>query len=99
MLAGSLQLLDARSFPASESVMIFALTIVGGAWNWQGAVIAALLYRVLPAALNELGVNGNAALIIFGAALIHALVTAPRGIAGQLSDAFARFRVKRVASK
>jgi branched-chain amino acid transport system permease protein len=99
LLAGSLQLLDARSFPASESVMIFALTIVGGAWNWQGAVIAALLYRVLPAALNELGVNGNAALIIFGVALIHALVTAPRGIAGQLSDAFARFRVKGETSK
>jgi branched-chain amino acid transport system permease protein len=91
LLAGNLQLLDARSFPPAESVMIFALTIVGGAWNWYGAVIAAMLYRFVPALLNDLGVSGDAAFIIFGAALIHALTTAPRGIAGQLADLFGRF--------
>ena len=88
LLAGNLQLLDARSFPPAESVMIFALTIVGGAWHWYGAVIAAVLYRFLPALLNDIGVSGDAAYIIFGAALIHALMTAPRGIAGQLTDLF-----------
>lgn len=86
LLAGNLQMLDARSFPAAESVMIFALTIVGGAWSPVGALIAAALYRLVPALLNDLGVNGNAAYIIFGAALIHALATAPRGIAGQIED-------------
>ena len=45
------------------------------------------LYRLLPALLNDVGINGNAAYIIFGAALIHALMTAPAGLAGQLSDA------------
>ena len=91
LLAGNLQLLDARSFPPAESVMIFALTIVGGAWNWYGAVIAAVLYRFVPALLNDIGVSGDAAFIIFGAALIHALMTAPRGIAGQIADLFSRF--------
>jgi branched-chain amino acid transport system permease protein len=91
LLAGNLQLLDARSFPPAESVMIFALTIVGGAWNWYGAVIAALLYRFVPALLNDIGVSGDAAYIIFGVALIHALMTAPRGIAGQISDLARRF--------
>lgn len=91
LLAGNLQLLDARSFPAAESVMIFALTVVGGAWNWYGAIIAAVLYRLLPALLNEFGVSGDVAYIIFGAALIHAMVTAPRGIAGQIGDVFERF--------
>jgi len=91
LLAGNLQLLDARSFPPAESVMIFALTIVGGAWHWFGAVIAAMLYRFVPALLNDIGVSGDAAFIIFGAALIHALMTAPRGIAGQLADLFGRF--------
>lgn len=86
LLAGNLQLLDARSFPPAESVMIFALTIVGGAWHWYGAVIAALLYRFVPALLNDVGISGDAAYIIFGAALIHALMTAPKGIAGQISD-------------
>jgi branched-chain amino acid transport system permease protein len=92
LLAGNLQLLDARSFPPAESVMIFALTIVGGAWHWYGAVIAALLYRFMPALLNDIGVSGDAAYIIFGAALIHALTTAPHGIAGQMADLFARRR-------
>ncbi|MCZ7466702.1 MULTISPECIES: branched-chain amino acid ABC transporter permease [Rhizobium/Agrobacterium group] len=86
LLAGNLQMLDARSFPAAESVMIFALTIVGGAWSPVGALIAAALYRLVPALLNDLGVNGDTAYIIFGAALIHALATAPRGIAGQIED-------------
>ncbi|MGQ4815364.1 branched-chain amino acid ABC transporter permease [Agrobacterium vitis] len=86
LLAGNLQLLDARSFPAAESIMMFALTIVGGSWSWFGAILAAALYRFVPAILNDLGVNGDAAYIIFGAALIHALMTAPRGLAGQLQD-------------
>ncbi len=90
LLAGNLQLLDARSFPPAESVMIFALTVVGGAWHWYGAVIAALLYRLVPAFLNDLGLDGNAAYIIFGLALIHALITAPKGLAGQLSDGLKR---------
>jgi branched-chain amino acid transport system permease protein len=90
LLAGNLQLLDARSFPPAESVMIFALTIVGGAWHWFGAVIAAMLYRFVPAVLNDIGVSGDAAFIIFGVALIHALMTAPRGIAGQFADLFGR---------
>lgn len=94
LLAGNLQMLDARSFPPAESVMIFALTIVGGAWHWYGAVLAAILYRFVPALLNDIGVSGDAAFIIFGAALIHALTTAPRGIAGQLSDLFARLSRK-----
>lgn len=90
LLAGNLQMLDARSFPAAESVMIFALTIVGGAWSALGSLIAAALYRLVPALLNDLGVNGDAAYIIFGAALIHALATAPKGIAGQIEGAWAQ---------
>ncbi|WP_250994775.1 ABC transporter permease [Agrobacterium vitis] len=66
--------------------MIFALTIVGGSWSWFGAILAAALYRIVPAILNDLGVNGDAAYIFIGAALIHALMTAPRGLAGQLQD-------------
>ncbi|MBL0373228.1 branched-chain amino acid ABC transporter permease [Rhizobium sp. KVB221] len=99
LLAGNLQMLDARSFPPAESVMIFALTIVGGAWHWYGAVIAALLYRFVPALLNDIGVSGDAAYIIFGAALIHALMTAPRGIAGQLTDLVSRLFGKKEASQ
>ena len=84
--------LDARSFPAGNSILVFALTVVGGAWSWLGQVLTGLLFRAAPALLNDLGVDGDIAYLVFGAALIHALVTAPRGIAGQILDALARAR-------
>jgi branched-chain amino acid transport system permease protein len=87
LLAGHLQFLNSSTFPIAESVLIFALTVVGGSWNWYGAVIAAMLYRFVPSLLDQIGISGDAGSIIFGLALIHALITAPRGLAGQLHDA------------
>lgn len=97
LLAGSLGLLDAGTFRASESVMLFALAVVGGAHGWLGAVIAAALYKVLPAGLNTLGVDANLAFVIFGAGLLHAVITAPQGIAGQLTGALRRIWARRDA--
>jgi branched-chain amino acid transport system permease protein len=84
LLAGSLGLLDAATFKASESVLLFALVVVGGARLWLGAVITAVLYRVAPGLLNNWGVDADLALVFFGAALLHAVVTAPEGISGQI---------------
>jgi branched-chain amino acid transport system permease protein len=87
LLAGSLGLLDGGTFRASESVMIFALAIVGGAHSWLGVLIAAALFRVLPAALNNAGLDADLSFVIFGAGLLHAVISAPEGLAGQ----FVRF--------
>lgn len=84
LLAGSLGLLDGQTFKASESVMLFALAVVGGARYWLGAIIAAALFRILPALLNNWGVDADLSFVIFGAGLLHAVITAPNGIAGQL---------------
>ena len=89
LLAGALRLLDSKSFPAGESILLFALAIVGGAGHWAGAVIAGILYRVVPAVLNDFGLDADLALILFGAALLHAIITAPQGIAGQILSASA----------
>ncbi len=90
LLAGSLGLLDDGTFRASESIMLFALAVVGGARFWLGAVIAAFLYRVLPAILNTWGVDSDLAYVIFGVGLLHALITAPDGIGGQIMALFRR---------
>ena len=90
LLAGSVGQLDGRAFPASESVLLFALTVVGGVYQWFGALIAGLLLRAVPALLTDLGVNGYLAMIFFGAALLHALITAPQGVAGQLTGLWSR---------
>ncbi len=92
LLAGSLGLLDDGTFRSSESIMLFALAIVGGARFWLGAVIAAFLFRVLPGLLNTWGVDTDLAFVIFGAGLLHALITAPNGIAGQVHDLIAKLR-------
>ncbi len=100
LLAGSLGLLDGGSFRASESVMIFALAVVGGANYWVGAVIAAILFRVLPALLNDWGLDADLSFVIFGAGLLHAVITAPDGIGGQLMGLAAgvRSRLRPTAS-
>lgn len=92
LLAGGVGQLDGSAFPASQSIMLFALTIVGGAYSWLGPIIAGLMLRAFPALLNDLHVDGNIATMVFGAGLFHALVTAPQGIAGQLADAAAAIR-------
>lgn len=92
LLAGSIGLLDAATFRASESIMLFALVVVGGARYWLGIVIAAVLYRILPAVLNNWGLDADLALVVFGAALLHAIITAPDGIAGQILSLASRRR-------
>lgn len=90
LLAGTVGQLDGRAFPASESVLLFALSVVGGVYHWFGALLCGLLLRAVPSLLTDFGVNGYLAMIFFGAALLHALVTAPTGVAGQLAALFAR---------
>jgi len=90
LLAATIGVLDARSFPAADSVLLFALTVVGGAYAWLGQVLTGLLFRAVPALLNNLGVDGDIAFLIFGAALLSALITAPTGIAGQILGGLGR---------
>lgn len=98
LLAGGVGQLDGRAFGAGESVMMFALSVVGGVYHWLGAIIAGLLLRAVPSLLTDLGVNGYLATIFFGAALLHALITAPSGIAGQLMGAVSKL-LNRLRSK
>ena len=97
LLAGAVGQLGGRAFAASESVMLFALTLIGGAYHWAGALVAGLLLRAVPSLLIDLGVNGYLAMIFFGAALLHALITAPRGLVGLWMAAFSRMRAGRAA--
>jgi branched-chain amino acid transport system permease protein len=92
LLAGGVGQLDGRAFGASESVMLFALAVVGGVYHWLGVLLAGLLLRAVPALLTDYGVNGYLATMFFGASLLHALTTAHRGIAGQWMDAMAAIR-------
>lgn len=95
LLAGSLGRLDASSFTTPDSVMLFALVVMGGARFWLGALFAALFFRVVPGLFNDWGIDSDLTLAIFGAGLLHALITMPDGMAGQINAATARFRKAR----
>jgi len=94
LLAGNVGQLDGRAFTAFESLNLFALAVVGGVYNWYGALIAGLLLRAVPALLTDLGIDGYVTIGIFGVALFQALATAPAGIAGQISGLIARLTRK-----
>lgn len=96
LLAGVIGQLDLRTFPASDSVLVFALTVIGGAYNWLGPIVAALLFRAVPGVLNDFYINGNLATIVFGAGLLHALITAPQGVSGQIIDLVKALRVRAI---
>ena len=76
--------LDPISFPAQQSIVLFAVVLIGGAYSLLGGIFAGLLYAGLPAVLDWFGLPGNLILVVFGAGLVHSLVTAPQGMAGQV---------------
>ncbi len=84
LMAANVGQLDGRAFPASESIMMFALTVIGGAFHWSGPIFAGLLLRAIPSLLTDWHVDGNLAIMVFGAGLLHALITAPQGVSGQV---------------
>jgi branched-chain amino acid transport system permease protein len=76
--------LDPISFPALQSVVLFAVLLISGAFSFWGAAIGGLFYEGLPALLSQAGVDGNIIYVILGAGLINSLTTAPAGLVGQL---------------
>jgi branched-chain amino acid transport system permease protein len=96
LLAGLNGQLDNSGFPTSQSILLYALTVVGGAYHWMGAVFAGLLIRALPALLNDHGVDGNLANVFFGFALLVSLIQGRKGLAGQLADFYKFVRMSRI---
>jgi branched-chain amino acid transport system permease protein len=90
LLAGVYRQLDARAFGASESVVLFAASVLGGTTNWVGTVVGALLMRIVPLILDEFGTSAAVGTAIFGLALMIAIINGPEGIAGLFDQLFDR---------
>jgi branched-chain amino acid transport system permease protein len=96
LIAGLNGQLDNTGFHASQSILLYGLTVVGGAYHWMGAVFAGLLLRALPALFNDHGVDGNLANVFFGFALLVSLIQGRKGVAGALADFYKFVRVSRI---
>ena len=92
LLAANAGVLDPGNFGAADSIVLFAVVLIGGAFSLLGAVIAGLLSQAFPSLLSDMGVNGNVILVVFGLGLVHAVSTAPQGVAGQLQGLAATIR-------
>ena len=70
-------------FPTSQSVILFAVVLMGGIYTVWGAVLAGVLLWVLPALFTIWGVDSQLPTILFGIGVLQVLTTAPAGIAYQ----------------
>lgn len=94
LLAGTTGFLDPISFKASQSILLFATVLIGGAFSLSGAVIAGLFFQGVPPLLDSFGLNGNLIFVLLGLGMIQTIATAPKGIAGQLEGLARRLRRK-----
>src|SRR5919197_3891235 len=83
LLAADSGQLFITTFPTSDSITLLAVVLMGGIYSLWGAVVAGLLMQLLPALLNNWGVNEDWLLIVFGAGVMWTLLTAPFGIVYQ----------------
>lgn len=97
MFAAQLHQLGPSSFQPIDSLILYALVLVGGSHHWTGWVIGAVLARAFPAFLDDRGLDGNIATMVAGLALIVNLLAAPTGIVGQVGGILAGRRAERTA--
>jgi branched-chain amino acid transport system permease protein len=90
LLAGAARYLYSIDFQTQDSITLLAVVLMGGAYNLWGAVIAGVLFQLLPAVLNDIGVSPDWLTILFGIGVLQVLTTAPTGIADQLPKDLAR---------
>jgi branched-chain amino acid transport system permease protein len=90
LLASSSRVLYTYQFPTSQSIVLFAVVLMGGIYTLWGAVIAGVLLQVVPGALTVWGVSSDWATVLFGIGVLQVLTTAPAGIAHQFPRDMAR---------
>ena len=84
LLGSASHLLYNYQFPTSQSIELFAVVLMGGVYTMWGAIVAMVLFQILPAALTIWGIPNDWATILFGIGILQVLTTAPAGIAHQM---------------
>jgi len=90
VLAGADHYLYSLNFPTYYSITLLAVVLMGGAYSLWGAVIAGLLWALLPSLLQNWGVSADWLTILFGIGVLQVLTTAPRGLADQVPKDLAK---------
>lgn len=84
LLAAASGGVNINQFPVQNSIVLLAVVLMGGVYSIWGAVVAALLLRLLPALLDDWGVSTELLTILFGIGVLQVLMTAPGGLVEQV---------------
>jgi branched-chain amino acid transport system permease protein len=84
LLAAASGGVNINQVPVQNSILLLAVVLMGGVYNIWGAVVAALLLRLLPALLDDWGVSTELLTILFGIGVLQVLLTAPGGLVDQV---------------
>jgi branched-chain amino acid transport system permease protein len=84
LFAGSVTRLTTSGFRTEDSIILLAVTMMGGIFSLWGAVVAGVLFKLLPALLQDWGLSSDLTLILFGVGLLQVLATAPGGLVDQV---------------
>lgn len=77
IFAAKMTIITPESFTFSESVLLFAIVILGGAGNIWGVLLGAVLVVGLPELFRDLR---SARMLFFGAAMVGMMVFRPQGL-------------------
>jgi len=84
LLAASAGGLTTYAFPAQDSITILAVVLMGGIYNFWGAIVAGVLLKLMPELLKSWGLPPDVLTILFGIGVLQAMLTAPQGLAVQV---------------
>jgi branched-chain amino acid transport system permease protein len=84
LLAAARGGVNINQFPVQASILLLAVVLMGGVYSIWGAVVAALLLRLLPALLDDWGISTELLTILFGIGVLQVLLTAPGGLVDQV---------------
>ena len=90
LLGASVGKLYNYQFPTKDSIVLFAVTLMGGIYSLWGAIVAGFLVRTLPAILNVWNLPPDLLIILFGIGVLQVLITAPAGLVDQFPKDMAR---------
>jgi branched-chain amino acid transport system permease protein len=90
LLAAATGGVNINQFQTQNSITLLAVVLMGGVYSIWGAVVAALLLRLLPALLDDWGVSTELLTILFGIGVLQVLMTAPGGLVDQVPKDLAK---------
>jgi branched-chain amino acid transport system permease protein len=90
LLASDVGRLFNLQFPTQDNITLLAVCLMGGVYSLWGAVVAGLLFKLLPALLDTWGLPPDLLTILFGIGVLQVLLTAPAGLVDQFPKDMAK---------